>query len=126
MSGLHKIIDSGLHARPAPSLATRVLAHTEDICKAFLSAVTASLDRIHEAELAAVARLETYVPTDRLLTRQEAAVYLHIRVRQLDEMTRPGSTDIPFNKLGKHKRFRKSSLDSWLLDSEIKKARVRL
>lgn len=124
--GLPNVIDSGLHPKPPPSLSTRVLAHTEDICKALMAAVQASLDRIHEAELAAVARLESYVPTDRLLTRQEAATYLHLRLRQLDVMTRPGSTEIPFNKIGGQKRFRKASLDQWLTDNEVKKRTVKL
>lgn len=121
-----KIVESGLHPKAPPSLETRVLAHTEDICRAFLSAVKASLDRIKEAEAAAIARLETYVPTERLLDRHEAAAYLRLRVRQLDVMTRPGSTEIPFNKIGGLKRFRKPALDQWLSDNEVKKAKVRL
>lgn len=123
---LPNIVESGLHVRPAPSLSTRVLQHTEDICKALMAAVQASLDRIHEAEQAAVARLESYVPTDRLLTRQEAATYLHLKLRQFDLLSRPADTEIPFNKIGGQKRFRKASLDQWLTDTEVKKKAVRL
>lgn len=126
MDAQAKIVQSGLHPKPPPTLETRVLAHTEDICNAFMAAVRASLDRIKAAEEAAIARLETYVPTERLLDRHEAAAYLKLKVRQLDVMTRPASTEIPFSKIGGLKRFRKPALDQWLEDNEVKKVQVRL
>lgn len=126
MGARPNIVESGLHPKPPPTLETKVLAHTEDICNAFMSAVRASLARIKAAEEAAIARLETYVPTERLMDRHEAAAYLKLRVRQLDVMTRPGTTDIPFNKIGGLKRFRKPALDQWLTDNEVKKKAVQL
>lgn len=126
MGARANIVQSGLHPKPPPSLETKVLAHTEDICNAFMSTVKASLDRIHEAENAAVDRLQTYWPTEPLLTRQQAAAYLNIKLRMLDVMTRPGSTQIPFNKIGGLKRFRKPALDQWLTDNEVKKVQVKL
>jgi hypothetical protein len=124
--GNANIVESGLHPKPPPTLETRVLAHTEDICNAFMAAVRASLARIKDAELAAIARLETYAPTERLLDRHEAAAYLKLRVRQLDVLTRPGSTQIPFNRIGSLKRFRKPALDQWLADTEVTKKAVKL
>lgn len=126
MGARPNIVQSGLHPKPPASFEKRVLDHTEDICRAFQSTVRASLDRIHEAENAAVDRLQIYWPTEPLLTRQQAAAYLNIKLRMLDVMTRPGSTDIPFNKIGGLKRFRKPALDAWLEQHEIKKAQVKL
>ena len=69
--GAHSnVVESGLHPKPSESLETRVLRHTEDICRSMMSAVKASLDRIHEAENSAVDRLEAYWPAEPLLTRQ--------------------------------------------------------
>lgn len=118
-----KIVQSGLHPH---SWEEKVLRQVDEICLLFHGTVKASVDRIKAAEEAAIARLETYVPTERLLDRHEAAAYLKLRVRQLDVMTRPGSTEIPFNKIGGLKRFRKCRLDEWLEGEEIKKKAVQL
>jgi len=120
------IVESGLHPKPPPTLERTVLQHTEGICDALTAAVKASLARIKEAEVAAVERLNEFVPTEPLLTRKQTAAYLGIRLRQLDVLTRPGSTAIPFNKLGGLKRFRKCQIDRHLEDMEIKKRKVVL
>lgn len=120
------IVESGLHPEPEPTLERTVLQLTDDICKAMMAAVKQSLANIKAAELAAIARLEKYVPTERLLDRHEAAAYLKLRVRQLDVLTRPASTQIPFSKIGSLKRFRKPALDAWLEEHEVKKKRVVL
>lgn len=120
------IVESGLHPKPAPTLERTVLQHTEGICDAIMATVKQSLANIKAAENAAVERLHEFVPTERLLDRKEAAAYLHLRVRQLDVMTRPGSTEIPFNKIGGLKRFRKDRLDGWLDETEVRKRAIKL
>ncbi len=120
------IVESGLHPEPAPTLERTVLQHTDDICKAMRAAVKQSLANIKAAENAAVERLTAYWPTEPLLTRQQAAAYLNIKLRMLDVMTRPASTQIPFVKIGGLKRFRKLALDAWLDEKEIRKRAINL
>lgn len=120
------IVESGLHPAPEPTLERAVLQHTEQICRSMMATVKQSLANIKAAENAAVERLTAYWPTEPLLTRQQAAAYLNIRLRMLDVMTRPAGTDIPFVKIGGLKRFRKVSLDQWLAEHEVKKTALRL
>jgi hypothetical protein len=126
MAATSKIVDSGLHPRPAPSLEGKVLEYTESICAAFIATVRESLLKIKEAESAAIERLNEYVPTERLLTSKEAAAYLRIPLRSLHLMTCPKNHELPFNWISSQKRFRKAQLDTWLNDNEVKRARTKL
>ena len=121
MPAAQKIIPSGLHPAPEPSLEGKVLEYTGQICSAFMAAVIQSLGKIQEAERAAVARLQAYTPTERLMDSKEAAAYLKIPLRSLHQMTSPHNQELPFNWIGNQKRFRKAQLDAHLERNEVKR-----
>ncbi|MEY2561833.1 MAG: hypothetical protein QOH88_26 [Verrucomicrobiota bacterium] len=123
---LANVVESGLHPASAPTLDRKVMELTANICSTFTASVRESLTRITQAERAAVARLEQYVPTERLLDRHEAAAYLKLKLRQLDALSSPRNPLIPFNRIGGLKRFQKNRLDKWLDDSEVKARSVTL
>lgn len=126
MPAAQKIIPSGLHPAADPSLESKVLGYTEEICAAFIAAVQASLLKIQEAERNAITRLNEYVPTEPLMNRTQAAAYLKLKLRQFDLLSSPSNPQIPYVKIGGQKRFRKVSIDGWLDGIEIKKRAVRL
>lgn len=82
---------------------------------------TAALARIHDAEHAAVQRIEKYTPQDRLLTLKEAAAYLHFSPSTIDGYTAPGQAPlIQFTMIGRKKRFKKIWLDQALDSGSVK------
>lgn len=57
--------------------------------------------------------MEGIFTQERLLIRSEAAAYLRVSIRTLDELVRTGK--IPFSRVGKRSvRFQKSDLDGYL------------
>lgn len=49
-----------------------------------------------------------------LLTREQAAVYLGVAYQTLSVWASTGRHDLPFIKVGRCVRYRKSDLDAWL------------
>jgi excisionase family DNA binding protein len=56
------------------------------------------------------------VPTDAVFTIDELAVYLKLPKRTLYKLAQEGS--VPGNKVGRHWRFRRETIDRWLDGSE--------
>ena len=98
----------------------------EQIAQALKDKINSILSHVTEAEKDCVKRLNEYVPTDRLLTLEEAAAYLHFSVKWLNAQTKPGKTPtIPYVMIGTDKRFRKSALDARLEEIECKPKKLR-
>ena len=51
---------------------------------------------------------------DRMMTRVEAAQYLGLRPATLEAWASRGVVDLPFSKLGRAVRYRKSDLDQFV------------
>lgn len=126
MPAASKIVASGLHPTPPPSLERNIAEHADAMCAAIKYSVAGCLARIKEAEQNAVDRLNAYVPTEPLLDSKQAAAYLKMPLRTLHAQTSPGNLQLPFVWIGGLKRFRKVSLDAWLDDNELKIARTKL
>jgi hypothetical protein len=126
MSAVSKIVASGLHPAPTPSLQRNIAGHADAMCAAIKSSVAGCLARIQDAERNAIERLNEYIPTEPLLDSKQAAAYLKMPLRTLHAQTSPGNPQLPFVWIGGLKRFRKVSLDAWLSDNELKIARTKL
>jgi hypothetical protein len=116
------IIPSGIEPRRQS-----VEAHVAAIAE-LLATISHDVIRVlHEGEQDALKRLNEYVPTERLLDLKEAAAYLNVTRRWLDEGTRPGREPVaPFLVIGGKKQFRKASLDAELERREVKPTEVKL
>jgi hypothetical protein len=121
-----KIVESGLHPEPAPSLDKRVMTLANEMCRVLTDSVRESLARINDAEKNAIARLNEYVPTEPLMDSKQAAAYLKMPLRTFQAKSSPSNPLIPFCFIDGLKRFRKTSLDSWLDRIETKSAEVQL
>jgi excisionase family DNA binding protein len=64
--------------------------------------------------------MHTDLRTDRYLTKAEAAEYLGISARWLEELRR-GSNPPPAFKIGQRLLFRRSELDAWVEQYRISK-----
>lgn len=96
---------------------------SEKLGALIIQRATAALTVIRQAEKAAIEQLNEYVPTERLLLLEEAAAYLRMSPRSLDEGTRPGREPVmPFLIQGGRKKFRKASLDAELEQMEVRAA----
>ncbi len=60
-------------------------------------------------------------PDDNILTLQELATYLKIPESTLYKIVREGG--VPAQKIGKHWRFNKKAIDSWIASGEKKEIR---
>lgn len=95
--------------------AEEIAGVTEQLAALLIRLSRETVATINEAEQSALTRLNAYVPTDRLLTLEEAAAYLRMKPRCLDEGTRPHREPVmPFIIQGGKKKFRKISLDAEL------------
>ncbi len=56
---------------------------------------------------------------EELLTREEAATYLGLRPQTLATWTCEGRYNLPFIKVGRSVRYRRSDLDAWLASRTI-------
>ena len=67
----------------------------EQIAQALKDKINSILSHVTEAEKDCVKRLNEYVPTDRLLTLEEAAAYLHFSVEMVEraDQARPDADD---------------------------------
>jgi hypothetical protein len=109
-----------------PRLERAVSECVDAMCRAIRSSITASLARINDAEKNAIARLNSYVPTEPLMDSRQAAAYLKLPLRTLQLKSCPSNPLIPHCFIDGAKRFRKSSLDAWLDSVEVKAPEVRL
>jgi len=116
------IIPSGIEPRKQS-----IDAHVAAIAE-LLGNISRDVIRVlHEGEQDALKRLNEYVPTERLLELPEAAAYLGVKVRWLDEGTRPGREPVaPFLIIAGKKKFRKASLDAELERREVRPTEVKL
>jgi excisionase family DNA binding protein len=55
---------------------------------------------------------------DRLLTRAEAAAFLGLRMSALEKDVCEGGIGLPYIKLGRRIRYRRTSLERWLAERE--------
>jgi excisionase family DNA binding protein len=60
-------------------------------------------------------------PDDNILTLQELSAYLRIPESTLYKIAREGG--VPAQKIGKHWRFNKKAIDSWIASGERKEIR---
>lgn len=123
MPAAQKIVQSGLHPKTPEQ---NVLEYANDIGVAFITLVRESVLKIREAERAALSRLNEYVPTEPLMDSKQAAAYLNIPLRSLHLMTSPHNQELPFNWIGRQKRFRKAQLDAHLDRNEVRPKEVKL
>ena len=56
----------------------------------------------------------TLLPTSGLMTRPQAAEYLGVAHQTLSLWACTGRHDLPFIKIGRNVRYRRSDLDAWL------------
>lgn len=111
---------------PEPTFEHVVDGCVDVMCKAIRTSIAASLARIREAEQNAIARLNAYVPTEPLMDSKQAAAYLKLPLRTLQLKSCPSNPAIPHCWIDGAKRFRKTSLDSWLDKNEVKGPEVVL
>ena len=109
-----------------PRLERAVADSTDAICRAIKASISASLERIREAEKSAIDRLNEYVPTEPLMDSKQAAAYLNIPLRTLQLKSCPSNPVVPHCWIDGAKRFRKTSLDAWLDRNEVKPPEVTL
>jgi len=57
------------------------------------------------------------IPAGDVLTIQEISIYLKVPISTLYKLAREGK--IPANKIGRHWRFHKQSIDRWLAGERI-------
>ena len=60
--------------------------------------------------------MDTISERSELLTRQQAAKYLDLAPQTLAVWTSEGRYSLPFVKIGRNVRYRRSDLDKWLAE----------
>lgn len=118
------IIASGLS--PQGNAQEKFAVLTNALCGTLALLCQQALTELEAARADAVARLNTYIPTERPLTIPEAAAYLQLQPRTVQAYTSGKHPTIQFTLVGGQKRIRKAWLDTWLDKNSAKPAEVKL
>lgn len=98
----------------------------------FRSIAAPVLERVSGLLAAQLVRAAEQIAEDRAsgcMDKEEAAAYLKIKVRALENWMRPvseGGRGVPHSKLGETVRFQRSRIDRWLVANEVNPLPINL
>lgn len=117
------VIESGIRR---PTARENVDKAAAALCQSLREYVEETLDGIDCDAEQCLAKLRKFIPTERLLTTNEAAAYLKVQPQTLRDWCAGGLPKLPFIQLGTERRFRLSELEHYLESRTFRPKEIKL